>query len=310
MVKVSFIIPTYNRARVLKRSVDSALNQTYRDFEILIVDDGSTDETFDVVKPFLQFPRVRYVRHDMNKGSQAARNTGIKNARGDYIAFLDSDDTWIPNKTELQLEAIKKRGADYVVLSGIWKIENGVKKRFFDKQYEGCVYTELLASDGPGFGCLLVPRSWLAQIGFLDERIAAFADWDTCISLSKLFRFTTVDEPCVNYYQDDPHSIQKNRRELALSYQYVLKKHQDDMRRFLGRSGLARHYLTMALLFDDAGDFGSCRHYILKAFETNGKNPSTFLLAMLTLLGERIFHLRKPISRVKQSVKEQLGRIR
>jgi glycosyltransferase involved in cell wall biosynthesis len=306
VVKVSFIIPTYNRARVIKRSIKSALNQTYRDFEILIVDDGSTDETFDVVKPLVQPPRVRYLRHKENKGSQAARNTGIKNARGDYIAFLDSDDTWIPNKTELQLDAIKKRGADYVVLSGIWKIENGAKKRFFDKHYEGCVYTELLANDGPGYGCLLLPRDWLAQIGFLDERITAFADWDTCISLSKLFEFTTVDEPCVNYYQDDPHSIQKNRRELALSYQYILEKHQDDMYRFLGRPDMARHYLTVALLFDDAGDFGSCRLYMLKAFETDSKNPLTFLLAIMALLGERIFHLRKPISRVKKSVIEQL----
>jgi glycosyltransferase involved in cell wall biosynthesis len=309
VVKVSFIIPTYNRAHVINRSIDSALNQTYRDFEILIVDDGSTDETFAVVKPLLQLPHVRYLRHDKNKGSQAARNTGIKNAQGDYIAFLDTDDTWIPNKTELQMDAIKKRGADCVVLSGIRKIENGALKRFFDKQYEGCVYADLLASDGPGYGCLLVPRAWLAQIGFLDERISAFADWDTCISLSKLFEFTTVGEPCVNYYQDDPHSIQKNTRELALSYQYILEKHRDDMQRFLGRRGLARHYLTAALLFDDAGDFGSCRFYMMKAFENDRTNPLTVLLALLTLLGERIFHLRKPISRVKKRVTEQLARI-
>jgi hypothetical protein len=82
------------------------------------------------------------------------------------------------------------------------------------------------------------------------------------------------------------------------------------MLRFLGRPGVARHYSTMALLFDDAGDFGSCRFYMLKAFETDSKNPSTFLLAVLTLLGERIFHLRKPISRVKKSVIGHLARIR
>jgi glycosyltransferase involved in cell wall biosynthesis len=309
VVRVSFIVPTYNRAHVIKRSIESALNQTYRDFEILIVDDGSTDETFGVVKPLLELPHVRYFRHEKNKGSQAARNTGIKNARGDYVAFLDSDDTWVPNKTELQLDAIKKRGADRVVLSGIWKIEDGTKKKFFEKRYEGHVYAELLASDGPGYGCLLVPRAWLAQIGFLDERISAFADWDTCISLSKLFEFTTIDEPCVNYYQDELHSVQKNKRELALSYQYILKKHQNDMLRFLGRRGLAKHYLAMALLFDDAGDFGSCRSYLMQAFKNDDKNSLMFLLALSTLLGERIFHLRKPISRVKKRAIEQLARI-
>lgn len=309
VVKVSVIVPTYNRANVIGRSIKSALDQTYQDFEILIVDDGSTDETFCAVEPLLQLPQVRYLRHEKNKGSQAARNTGIKSARGDYIAFLDSDDTWIPEKTELQLDALDKRGADCVVVTGIWKIQNGVRKQFFERQYEGYVYPELLASDGPGYGCLLVPRAWLAQIGFLDERISAFADWDTCISLSKLFEFTTVGEPCVNYYQDDPHSVQKNKRELALNYQYILEKHQDDMLRFLGRRGLARHYLTLALLFDDAGDFESCRSYMMKAFENDDKDPLTFLLALLTLLGERVFHLRKPISRVKTHVIAQLARI-
>src|SRR5450830_701238 len=88
VVKVSFIVPTYNRAHVIGRSIKSALDQTYRDFEVLIVDDGSTDETFSAVAPFLKLPNVRYLRHEKNKGSQAARNTGIKNAHGHYIAFF------------------------------------------------------------------------------------------------------------------------------------------------------------------------------------------------------------------------------
>ena len=78
LVKVSIVIPTFNRAWVIRRSIGSALSQTYRDFEILIVDDGSTDETFDVVKTFFQYPQVRYIRHEENRGHQATRNTGIK----------------------------------------------------------------------------------------------------------------------------------------------------------------------------------------------------------------------------------------
>ena len=308
LVKVSFIIPTYNRAHVIRRSIESALDQTFQDFEILIVDDGSTDETFDALAPLLELPKVQYLRHEKNKGSQAARNTGIRHARGDYIAFLDSDDTWIPKKTELQLDALDKKGADCVVVTGILKIENGAQTRFFDRKYEGYVYPELLASDGPGYGCLLVPRAWFTQIGFLDESISAFADWDTCISLSKLFKFTTVDEPCVNYYQDDPSAIQKNKRELARSYRYIVEKHQKDMVRFIGKRGLARHYMTMALIFDDAGDFDSCRTYMVKAFENDDRDPLTFLLALVTLLGERVFHLRRPIARVKKYVIDKLAR--
>jgi glycosyltransferase involved in cell wall biosynthesis len=309
VVKVSFIVPTYNRAHVIGRSIKSALDQTYRDFELLVVDDGSTDETFSALAPFLKLPNVRYLRHEKNKGSQAARNTGIKNARGHYIAFLDSDDTWIPKKTELQLDALERKGEDCVVVTGILKIENGAQTRFFDRRYEGYVYPELLASDGPGYGCLLVPRAWLTQIGFLDENISAFADWDTCISLSKLFEFTTVGEPCVNYYQDDPSAVQKNKRELARSYRYIVEKHQNDMVRFIGGRDLARHYAALALLFDDIDDFGRGRKYMVKAFKNDDKDPMIFLLAFSTLLGERVFHLRKPIARIKQRFKDKLARI-
>ena len=153
MVKVSVIIPTYNRANLIARSIESALNQTYRDFEILIVDDGSTDATFDAVSPFLKHAHVRYLRHEKNKGHQAARNTGVKNASGDYIAFLDSDDTWNPQKIELQLDAINKRGADCVVLTGLLIIENGLKIKLL-KEYNGYVYAKMLAEDGPASGAL------------------------------------------------------------------------------------------------------------------------------------------------------------
>jgi len=290
--KVSVIIPTYNRAHCVGRSIKNALDQTYRDIEILIVDDGSTDETFEAVKPFFIYPQVRYLRHKKNKGCQAARNTGIKNARGDYIAFLDSDDTWIPEKIELQLDAINKKGADRVVLTW-WKRINGSEQRFFEKQYEGYVYPELLANDGPGFPCMLVPREWLRQIGFLDENISAFTDWDTCISLSKLFEFTTVNKPCWNYYLGEPNAVTKNQLGKAFSYQHIVEKNKNDMLRFAGRRGLARHHLRVAFYFDNAGEFGRCRAHVFRAFRTDYKTPDRFLLAFSTLFGVRVFHFAR-----------------
>jgi len=88
---VSVIIPTYNRAHTIGRAIKSVLNQTYQDFEIIVVDDGSTDNTEEVVKSFRD-KRIRYIQHKKNKGAAAARNTGIKSAKGKYIAFQDSDD--------------------------------------------------------------------------------------------------------------------------------------------------------------------------------------------------------------------------
>jgi len=94
--KVSVIIPTYNRAHLIGRAIQSVLNQTYQDFELIVVDDGSTDNTNEVIKEFSQKDkRILYIKHDKNKGGSAARNTGIKAARGEYIAFQDSDDEMV-----------------------------------------------------------------------------------------------------------------------------------------------------------------------------------------------------------------------
>ncbi|MGC8603005.1 MAG: glycosyltransferase family 2 protein, partial [Desulfomonilaceae bacterium] len=104
MSLVSVIIPTYNRAHLIERAVNSVLEQTYDKLEIIVVDDGSTDNTGNVLSQLQDGDsRVRYIRHETNKGSQSARNTGIRNARGDYVAFLDSDDEWLPYKLEKQI---------------------------------------------------------------------------------------------------------------------------------------------------------------------------------------------------------------
>jgi len=105
---ISVIIPTYNRANFIDVAIKSVLNQSYQDFEIIIVDDGSTDNTEEIVKNFNDF-RINYFFHKFNQGISAARNTGIKACQGKYIAFLDSDDEWLPEKLD------KKEGQRYLL---------------------------------------------------------------------------------------------------------------------------------------------------------------------------------------------------
>ncbi|MGZ7112142.1 MAG: glycosyltransferase family 2 protein [Halobacteriota archaeon] len=308
LVKVSVVIPSYNRAHVIARSIDSALAQTYRDLEILIVDDGSTDETYNAVEPFFQYPQVRYFRHEKNKGHQAARNTAIKKARGDYVAFLDSDDSWIPEKIELQMSAISKKGPNCAALTAMWWIEGDAsKKTKYLKKYEGYVYPEMLAKAGPSYCCLLVPIECLRRIAFLDENTVALADWDTCISLARFYEFTTVDEPCTISHRAEPHSVTKNALALARGYEHIVEKNQSDMLRLIGRRGLAKHFWSIALHFDNAGDFRRCRTYMLKAFRCYGQDPRIFLFAFLTLFGERVFHLRKPIGLMQKRIADTLN---
>ncbi len=104
---VSVIVPTYNRADLISYTLDSAIKQSYKNLEIIVIDDGSVDNTEEVVKA-IGDPRICYICHPSNRGGSAARNTGIEVARGEYIAFLDSDDLWAPEKIELQLALIQR----------------------------------------------------------------------------------------------------------------------------------------------------------------------------------------------------------
>lgn len=105
MPKVSVIIPTYNRARYLHRAIQSVLDQRFPDLEIIVVDDASTDDTAQVIEGFRD-PRIRYFRHNTNRREAASRNTGVQNAVGDYIAFLDDDDVWLPDKLAIQVNLL------------------------------------------------------------------------------------------------------------------------------------------------------------------------------------------------------------
>ena len=160
--KVSVIIPTYNRAHLVGRAIRSVLNQTYQDFEIIVVDDGSTDNTEEVVKSFND-PRIRYIRHEENKGAAAARNTGIKAAKGKFIAFQDSDDEWLPKKLEKQMEAFDNASPKVgVVYTGFWSIEGNVKRYSLNKEIvhkEGDIHSQILQGNFIGTPAAVVKKA-------------------------------------------------------------------------------------------------------------------------------------------------------
>ena len=119
MPKISVVIPTYNRAHLIKKAINSVFEQTYQDFEIVIIDDGSKDNTEEIVKS-INDGRIRYIKHEKNKGEAGARNTGIENSKGEYIAFLDTDVTWSKDKLEKQLNILESSPADVgVVFTGV-----------------------------------------------------------------------------------------------------------------------------------------------------------------------------------------------
>ena len=204
---VSVIIPTYNRAGTIKRSVESVLNQTYDKLEVIIVDDGSTDNTSEVVES-IKDDRVRYIKLEKNQGVSHARNYGVSQANYDMIAFHDSDDAWRIDKLEKQ---IKKYNDNLHVALVYCAYENHYEEcnvrvplEEDDLKYlEGDIYSYLLQVNTIGAPTILMRKELFEKIGGFDESYLSLEDWDFAIKASKLGRISFVNEALMDVYHCD-----------------------------------------------------------------------------------------------------------
>ncbi|HEX7497638.1 MAG TPA: glycosyltransferase family 2 protein, partial [Candidatus Limnocylindrales bacterium] len=196
---VSVIVPAHNRAGRIRAAIESIRSQTFRDFEIIVVDDGSTDNTAAIARAIAKDePRMHVHSHPHNRGAQAARNTGIRAARGEWIAFLDSDDAYYPDSIEIRLEAARKTGLE-VVHSACDAIGPDGPVPSPIRPVEGDVYRDVLSGPGPMFQGMIVKRELLHSIGLLNESVPSYQEWDTSIRLSAIARFGFVEQPTFLY---------------------------------------------------------------------------------------------------------------
>src|SRR5262249_23269523 len=202
MPKVSVIIPTHNRAHFLRGAIFSVLNQTFQDFEIVVVDDASTDNTAKVVAAFND-DRIRFIQHDTNKGGSAARNTGILASKCDYIAFLDDDDEWLPDKLRKQMEilvaSLPEVGGVYTGCLDVDKVSGKViRQRIPTKR--GNLSRELLIENCVGgTSAMLLRKVCLQKVGLFDETLPRSQDYDLWIRISREFLFECAQEPLFKY---------------------------------------------------------------------------------------------------------------
>lgn len=194
MKAVSVIIPTYNRAALLKKAIDSVLGQTCRDFELIVVDDGSSDDTKAIVSGYKG--RLRYVFQD-NRGPSAARNRGIREAQANFIAFLDSDDWWRSDKLAIQLRAMQEH-KDYLIshTQEIWyrhgELLNQKKKH---AKSGGDIFKQSLALCAVSMSTAMVNRKLFDAVGVFDETLPCCEDYDFWLRVSARYQFFLVDEP-------------------------------------------------------------------------------------------------------------------
>ena len=292
MPKVSVIIPTHNRAEYLRSSITSVLNQTYQDFEIIIVDDGSKDHTHEVVASFTD-PRIKYIRHDTGKGDAGARNTGIINSSGDYIGFLDDDDQWLPTKLALQVTVLVNSpphiggvytghfdisGTDGTITNISYPVRRGDLSRY--ALIESCFITS----------CVLLKRECFEKVGLFDESIPYCNDRDMWIRIAKAFHFEYIKRPLVKYLIHK-YKLSTNFKLAVEGREIILQKYHADFSRH--KKAHAERYLTLGELYCYDGNAKKGRKAFLRAISICPFEIRGYYLYCLTLLGANGFKTSK-----------------
>ena len=202
ILKLSVIIPTYNRAQTIERALQSVLNQVLpgaiESMEIIVVDDGSTDETRLKLEPFAN--KIKYL-HQQNQGVSVARNHGIEVAAGNWIALLDSDDEWLPNKLLKQFGALESSGLLICHTQETW-IRNGVRVNQKHKHQKsgGWIFEQCLPLCAMSPSSILISNKVFEAVGNFDPKLPACEDYDLWLRITAAYEVAYVSEPCINKY--------------------------------------------------------------------------------------------------------------
>lgn len=227
MEKVSVIIPTYNRADRLRRAIQSVRSQTFKDWKLVVVDDGSTDNTEEVVKN-ISDERITYGRHDSNRGGSAARNTGIRLSEGKYILMLDDDDLIKEGHLQLLTKKIEQLSEEWgVVYTGMEAKRGGKRKKRYTL-WKGNITNKLMSKGSIGTTAVsLIRRKVVREVGMFDEDLPRHQDWDFYLRLSEITKFYPVKKATVVKNFTGHPSLEKTKKAKRL----LEKKHSDKLKK-------------------------------------------------------------------------------
>lgn len=222
---LSVVITTYNYAEYLPTAVESVLNQTYKNLEVIIVNDGSTDNTDEVIAPYLKDERIKYIKQK-NAGQASAKNCGIKNSKGEYIAFLDADDYWRNDKLERQIKLFDRDTEVGVVYSDIAFInQDGIvnNKMHTPPLHSGYVLQELFIDNFVGFSTSVAKKGCFNKVGLFDEGLAMAIDWDLWLRIACYYKFACINEPLLFYRYGHANMSQNSEKRIQCS-DFVMRR--------------------------------------------------------------------------------------
>jgi len=263
--RISVIIPTYNRPEMLSAAICSVLNQTFQDFELIVVDDASEGQIQDLLTVFND-RRIKYIRHNANRGEGASRNTGIAHSEGEFIGFLDDDDQWLPEKLRLQFDLLEKSSPK---IGGVYSsffaidMENGTTLGQWVPKKRGDIYEDMKFDNFVGTpSTVLLRRECFDRAGLFDEDIAYGLDYDLWIRISKEFHFDYIKIPLVKYYFHK-NQISNNLEIRSRGREALLRKHSHFFTS--NKKAYTNHLLELGLLYRNQQKIGRAETAFLEA---------------------------------------------
>ena len=293
MPKVSVILPTYNRAEFLGFAIESVLNQTFKDFEIIVSDDQSTDNTCQVVSSFND-SRISYIKNTRSKGPSGARNAAISVAVGEYIAFIDDDDEWLPDKLQGQVDILDSSQPS---VCGVYSNRVLINRRtgqtvhesFGTKKLRGNLLYEFAVCNPIKTTTLVLKKSCLDEVGLFDETISYMEDRDLWIRLSFRSNFEYTPRILVRYFYHDKGQLTDNievqiagKEELYARYRKIFRKN---------KKRWSEYVLLLGVQYCQIGRIREGRKRIVKAIKINPFKRIAYLHLFSSFFGPSIYLL-------------------
>jgi glycosyltransferase involved in cell wall biosynthesis len=284
---VSVIVPTYNRAALVSRAIESVLDQTYDNFELIVVDDASTDDTKAIVRSY-DDDRITYLCHQKNRRVSAARNTGIKHASGKYIAFLDDDDEWFSTKLKQQVNHLEAAGPTVGMIYCWMEYHDGkTPVRKYRPRLEGEIFEETVGGQPIGAcSTLMVRDDVVDEVGGFDESLPRGNDGDFIRRVARKYSVEYVPEVLVRHYVD--HEYERITDETSESIANAIKANEAKLDKFaaeLEENPTLRGeiYARLGLRHCQLSHYQTGMRYHLKAVRQDPLNPEIYKQQAVTL---------------------------
>ena len=263
---VSIVIPTYNRKHIISRAIDSVLNQTYDHFEILVVDDGSTDGTSEFLKN--RYKKTIRVIFQENQGASAARNKGIESARGKFVAFLDSDDQWLHTKLETQISFLEENPSVALLCARTYRADNPSKvNTYLSEAITGDLFSTLYTHSFVSTPTVVVKKEVLEQVGGFDTRYVSAEDFDLWLKITRVYNCAFLPDyvAIVNRGGDN---LSKDKITLHYHAISILKKYFDKniipINKY--KKVISDSYIALGRNYFKTGEKSLARKNFLKSF--------------------------------------------